>query len=245
MTAKILLLDIETAPNTAYVWGLYDQNIATSQVIETGRVLSWAAKWYGDKAMMYMDERGTRYAMLGKVHNLLDEADAVVHYNGTKFDIPTLNKEFLLEDMPPPSPFRQIDLLKTMRSQFKFVSNKLDFIAQQLGIGSKVKHEGMELWTKCMAGDDEAWEKMRKYNIQDVILLEKLYNKLLPWIKGSVNQGIGVDAAVCPKCGSDDLQRRGFVTTDTLRYQRFQCNDCGAWSQEKRSSDTSVLKEAA
>lgn len=242
---KILLLDIETAPNTAYVWGLYNQNISINQIVETGRVLCWAAKWLGDSAFFQADEREGRYKMLFKMHELLQDADAVVHYNGTKFDIPTLNREFLLQELAPPSPFRQVDLLKTMRKKFKFVSNKLDFITQELNIGAKTKHEGMELWVKCMNGDASAWERMLAYNLNDVLLLERLYDRLLPWISGGVNRGLGIDAAICPKCGSDDLQRRGYVTTPTLRYQRYQCNDCGAWSQDKRSYDGAVLKEAA
>ena len=36
--------------------------------------------------------------MVSRVHGLLDDADVVCHYNGKKFDIPTLNREFLLWD---------------------------------------------------------------------------------------------------------------------------------------------------
>lgn len=243
--SKILLLDIETAPNTAYVWGLYDQNISINQIVETGRVLSWAAKWRGSYVVQYNDERAGRVKMLASIHRMLDEADAVVHYNGTKFDIPTLNKEFIKEKMSPPSTFHQIDLLKTVRKRFRFTSNKLDFVSQELGLGSKTDHEGMGLWVKCMNGDSTAWAKMKEYNINDVVLLEKLYDRLLPWVSGGVNLGIGADGAICPKCGSDDINKRGYVTTSTARYQRYQCNQCGAWSQEKRSDGTSVLKEAA
>lgn len=245
MTAKILLLDIETAPNTAYVWGLFNQNIGINQIVESGRVLSWSAKWLNSFTVSYADERNGRKNMLSNVHRMLDEADAVVHYNGTKFDIPTLNKEFLLYDMSPPSTFNQIDLLKTVRKKFRFTSNKLDFVCKELKLGGKVQHEGMDLWVKCMNGDNDAWSRMREYNIQDVLLLEKLYNRLLPWVTGGVNLGVYAEGAVCPKCGSDDIQRRGFVTTSTMRYQRFQCNDCGAWSQDKKSTASSVLKEAA
>jgi DNA polymerase III epsilon subunit-like protein len=88
--------------------------------------------------------------MLKKIHSLLDECDAVIHYNGTRFDIPTLNKEFLEAGMPPPSPYHQIDLLKTSRKEFRFPSNKLDYVARALGLGQKTKHEGFELWIKSV-----------------------------------------------------------------------------------------------
>jgi uncharacterized protein YprB with RNaseH-like and TPR domain len=242
---KILFLDIETAPMTAYVWGLYDQNIAINQIVDTGRVLSFAAKWRGNKTMHYTDERTGRHELLSHVHDLLSQADAVVHYNGTKFDIPTLNKEFVEWGYPPPASFRQIDLLKTARSKFKFPSNKLEYVAKQLDLGSKGKTGGMQLWVDCMNGDELAWKKMEAYNKQDVILLEKLYDKFLPWIQGGINHGIGNPEMVCPKCGSDDLQKRGYAYVDTMAYQRYQCNACGSWCREKSGEVGSFLKEAA
>jgi uncharacterized protein YprB with RNaseH-like and TPR domain len=238
---KILFLDIETAPNTAYVWGLFDQNISINQLVETSRVLCWAAKWQGSDQMMWRNEKDPH--MLDHVHDLLDEADAVVHYNGARFDIPNLNKSFLLNNMAPPQPFKQIDLLRTVRRQFKFTSNKLDHVCKELGLGSKAKHEGFELWIKCMEGDPKAWERMQEYNMQDVVILERLYDRLLPWVHGGINQGNFTDAAVCSKCGSDDLQKRGFITTGTGSYQQYSCNDCGAWSREKKATVLSVLRE--
>jgi DNA polymerase elongation subunit (family B) len=169
--------------------------------------------------------------MLRHIHALLEEADAVVHYNGEKFDIPTLNKEFVLSKMTPPSTYRQIDLYKTVRSQFRFTSNKLDYVAQRLGLGGKTQHKGMELWTECMAFKDAAWNTMRTYNKQDVVLTEKLYNRLLPWIKNHPNVALYTDGtkAVCTTCGSINLNKRGFQTTNASRFQRYRCMDCGKW----------------
>jgi hypothetical protein len=36
-----------------------------------------------------------------------------------------------------------------------------------------------------MNGDDKAWKEMKKYQIQDVQLLDSLYDILLPWFPGS------------------------------------------------------------
>ena len=169
---KILLLDIETSPNTAHVWGLWQQNVSINQLMESSYVLCYAAKWLNSDEMLFDSVQQSKpKAMLKGIHGLLNEADAVVHYNGTKFDIPTLNKEFLLHRYAPPSPYKQIDLLRVVRSQFRFPSNKLDYVAQRLGLGQKHAHEGHELWVKCMNGDKDAWKRMADYNIQDVILL--------------------------------------------------------------------------
>ena len=175
--------------------------------------------------------------MIAGVHELLSEADVVCHYNGTRFDIPTLNREFFMYEMNPPDGFKQLDLLKTARQQFRFASNKLDFIAQQLGIGSKTHHKGMELWKDCMDGCDKAWAIMRRYNIQDVRLLERLYKRILPWIKSHPNWGVYLDSdrPTCRNCGSTTLKKNGVYVATTLTYQRWRCLGCGT---ELRSRTT-------
>lgn len=249
---RILFLDIETAPHLVAAWGLYDQNIAVNQIIKPGYTMCWAAKWRGDKEVMFDSVQKSRpAAMIKRIHKLLSEADAVCHYNGDKFDIPTLNKEFLLQGLAPPPPAKQIDLLKTARKRFKLASNKLDYIAQQLGLGQKEHHKGMTLWLECMEKDPEAWAVMEKYNKQDVILLERVYERLLPWIKNHPNHGIYDEPGipVCPNCGSGHLQRRGFALTQANKYARYQCQDCGTWSREPVSElakeDRQIIMRAA
>lgn len=238
---KILLLDIESSPNTAHVWGLWQQNVSINQLMESSYVLCYAAKWYGEKEVMFDSVHKSRpKTMLKGIHGLLNDADAVVHYNGTKFDIPTLNKEFLLHSFNPPSPYKQIDLLRVVRSNFRFPSNKLDYVAQRLNLGKKHEHEGHELWVKCMNGDKDAWKRMEKYNIQDVVLLENLYGHLLPWIKSHPNHNLFSDGHVCPNCSSSSLQRRGTAISATGTYQRYQCRSCGTWSQSTKSIKSSV-----
>jgi DNA polymerase elongation subunit (family B) len=227
---RILLLDIETAPHLATVWGLWQQNVAINQIIETGYTLCWAAKWHDEREVMFDSIKASSpKRMIGRVHKLLAEADAVVHYNGTKFDIPTLNKEFLLHGLNPPAPYKQIDLLQTARRRFRLASNKLDFVAQQLGLGKKLAHKGHELWLGCMNKDAESWRVMEAYNKQDVLLLEKVYDRLLPWVQNHPNRNNYGEHHVCPKCGGEKHQRRGYAVTSTRRYARMQCLGCGTW----------------
>ena len=229
---KILLLDIETSPNSAYVWGLFDQNISIGQMIDSSRTLCYSAKWLGEDEIHFDSEHKSKHKkMLKGIHGLLDMADIVVSYNGNRFDLPILNKEFLLHGFNPPSPYKKLDLLRVVRSNFKFTSNKLDYISQQLGLGKKAEHEGFQLWLSCMNGDKDAWKRMEDYNIQDVILLENLYNKLLPWLKNSINHNLFSDIQGCPSCGQTNLQKRGTAVSSTGTYQRYQCRGCGAWAQ--------------
>lgn len=236
---RILLLDIETAPLLAWVWGIWQQNVAINQIAEAGTVLCWAAKWLGEEEVQFGSvQRGKPLQMLGKIHKLLDQADVVVHFNGTKFDIPTLNREFLLHGFLPPSPYKQVDLLRTARQNFKFPSNKLEYLLKALKIGEKVKTGGFDLWLGCMKKDPACWEKMKTYNVADVVEMEKLYKKLLPWIKGHPNVAMyQADKEVCPHCGSEEFQQRGWYRANTYQYRKYSCSSpaCGKWFRGAKS----------
>lgn len=236
---RIGLIDIETSPNTAHVWGLFGQNISIKQLIDSSYTMCHAWKWLGKKGVEYRSiHKHSEEEMLSHAWNKLDQADAVIHYNGSKFDIPTLQKEFLQHGMGPPSPFHQIDLFKVVRKEFRFPSKKLDYVAQALGVGSKIKHEGHELWVACMEGDPSAWKRMERYNKQDTMLLENLYHRLLPWIKNHPNHALYLDTdrPVCTNCGSEHVQSRGTVKSKTQIYRRFCCNDCGTWQRSRQNS---------
>ena len=226
---KILLLDCETAPMTIYAWGLYNQNHNIDNIIQSGYVICWAAKWLGEEEIMFDSMDRGHEKMIARMHKLLHQADAVVHYNGLKFDIPTLNKEFVKYGMPPPSPYKNIDLYQSVKRLFRFESNKLDYVSQALGLGEKVKHRGFELWIDCMKGDKEALSEMETYNRQDVVLLEKLYLHLLPWLTNHPNKATHNGQDCCPNCGSENYQRRGRAVTRAMSYKRYQCRDCGHW----------------
>lgn len=233
---KLLHLDIETAPNIAHVWGLWNQNVSIKQLMASGYTLCWAAKWHGKKQVLFESiHKSGADDMLRRIWELLDETDAVCHYNGRSFDIPTLNREFVERGWSPPSPYQQIDLIQTARKAFRFPSNKLDYLLKALGHEGKVQHKGHELWVGCMNDEATSWRQMERYNRGDVTQLEKLYKSLLPWIRNHPNRGLYSDEErpVCPRCGSADIQRRGVQMTKTQTYRRFQCNGCGAWSRER------------
>lgn len=236
---KLLTIDLEIAPNLGHVWGLWNQNIGLSQLIASAEMLCGAAKWHHEDKVHFW--RGPKYGGdIQVMWDLVNEADALITWNGDKFDIPHMNREFIEHGMAPPEPYASIDLLKTSRKAFYFPSNKLDYVATRLlGEG---KHETThELWIGCMAGDEDSWETMMLYNKQDVRIEEKLYDKLLPWILRHPNIRLYDDAGICPRCGADNYHKRGFRRTDTAMYQRYQCQACKGWfSDGKRVGATDL-----
>lgn len=237
MKAKILILDIETAPNMAYVWGAWKQNVGANQWIKKGYTMSFAAKWLGSGEVFYEENRGDNdRKLIKKLLKLLDEADIVVAHNGRKFDIPTILGRAVVHRLPPPSPFHQVDTLEVARREFRFVSNSLAVVAELLGLSGKDKHKnfpGFALWVECIKGNDKAWKEMKSYNIQDVLVLEEVYLRMRPYMRGHPNVSYE-DGCACPKCGSFHIQYRGYYTsTAGITYRRFMCNDCNGWGRER------------
>jgi len=239
---KILLLDIESSGMVGYHWGRWDQRISQQQVIHESFILCWAAKWLNDKKMI-VESMGDYPKLLADrndeviIHglwDLLNEADIVIGHYIKRFDIPEINRRFAVHNLPPPSPYKMLCTKEQAKRHFRFSSNRLGDLGIQLGCGEKLSHEGFDLWRKCMEGDEKAWKKMVKYNIQDVKLLERVYLRLLPYMKNHPNLGVYAGESVCTNCGSKHVQKRGESVTTTGVYQRMQCQDCGSWFRESK-----------
>ncbi len=134
----------------------------------------------------------------------------------------------------PPSPYHGIDLYRVVNSKFRVLSKSLKHILDILGLENKLEHKGMDLWTGCMAGNEEDQAIMEEYNIRDVTTLENLYNELLPWIDNHPNVALWMEpseAPKCPNCGSENLRSKGYSQTKVFNYKRYHCQDCGKYSR--------------
>ncbi|AQT27789.1 DNA polymerase exonuclease subunit [Ralstonia phage RS-PI-1] len=253
MTApRILIADIETAPILANVWRTWKENVGLNQIEHDWYLLSYSAKWLGAKRVIYHDQSRAKdmendYDLMLKLHRLLDEADIVVAHNGKKFDMRKINARFILNGLPPPSPYVVIDTMLEARKHFAFTSNRLLYLTENLCTEKKLEHAqfpGFELWKQCLAGNKAAWAEMKKYNIQDTVSLEELYLKLRPWMEGHPNVAAysDPDRPACPKCGSHSVIQKGYRHTQTGRYARFLCNDCGGWSRGRSLVNTKEVR---
>jgi len=252
---KTLIYDIETAPLLGYFWQLWDQTLGVNQIHSDWHVLSWSAKWLGapDNEVMYMDQRASKNieddkALLQVIWNLLDMADIVITQNGKSFDQKKLNARFILNGFQPTSSYKHIDTKLIAKRHFGFTSNGLEYMSDKLCVvHKKLKHEkfaGFALWKECLAGNLDAWNEMELYNRNDVLSLEELYTKLIPW-DSSINFNLYSDSAehVC-KCGGHEFKKNGYYYTSVGKFQKHKCKSCGAevrdrenlLSQEKKDS---------
>jgi hypothetical protein len=253
---RTLVIDIETLPIEAYVWQLFDVNVALNQIRTEWSIASYAAKWVGEKRIYYDDTggRGKKKVrddkkLMGGLHELLNDADVVVGQNHKKFDLRKINARFIEHGLKPPSPFKTVDTTVEARRYFGFTSKKLEWMSKHLTDTPKDAHKefpGFELWTECLADNPRAWREMKKYNIRDVEATERVYLRLLPWMKTHPNAGIFFEDkdVRCPKCGSNHLQRRGYDTTQQGKYPRFQCQECGGWARGKQQQLANNVRKA-
>lgn len=210
---------------------MWDVNISLDQLISPSRVICFSAKFQGTKEVYFYSEWEDGHDnMIRHAHRLMSEATAIVTYNGDRFDLPKLMGEFISLGLKPPAPPTSIDVFKTVK-KLGLQSNKLAFVGPFLKVGRKVKHEGFSLWSSVLDGDEKARHRMTQYCIQDSVLLEKVYNKLRPYVKNHPHVGKGGE---CGACGSTRTQSRGYRYTKTMKIQRLQCQSCGAWSDGTR-----------
>lgn len=235
----VLLYDIETAPALAWMWSAYNANII--EIEQDWYILSFAYKWLGSDTVHFVglpddpdwvpDSPNDRF-VVERLALAFDRADILVAHNGDKFDKRKANARFLYHDIDPPSPYQTIDTAKVSRKYFSNYRNSLKDLGRLHDLGKKQPTEGFDLWRKCMAGNPYAWQTMKKYNIQDINVLEKLYLKLRPWIENHPNGNLySGEQSTCPKCGSFNLVKRGHKRTRVNLYQAVQCKDCRGYSR--------------
>ena len=242
-TLKILTLDIENAPMTSYVWGLWQQNIQPSMRVEGDRsyMMSVAAKWLHEDKVHYFETRDEDDSQItAEILKLVDEADIIVGHNAQKFDMKKINAYAILNGLTPPSPYRVIDTMLIAKKHFAFERNTLDYLSNALCSATKSAHkkfQGFDLWKECMKGNEEAWEEMKHYNIQDVRATEELYLILRPWAKGHPNVTTTANSTVrrCASCGSKNIHEDGYSITNVSKFRQYKCEDCGSFSRDRSS----------
>jgi len=244
--SRILILDVERLPGTAYAWGPKTKYIAPSNFVEWPRLLCFAARWYGHRETIFESEWEDRDQMLHRAWDLYNEADVIVTYYGTGADNRWLSTEWLEAGFSPPEPWKDVDLYKVVRSQFGFESNSLDTVTKRLGATGKTTRYSMDLAWACVDGDEAAQRKMKSYNARDVRLTLWLYNRLRGWIPNHPHLGAWGDDARCPQCGSGELvlSSRRYKAV-LLEYALYRCQSCGGnvrGSWEGRLASTRGVK---
>lgn len=250
---KIKVWDIETSHNLILAYSLLNMGMLShKQIMEERYIISAAFKTIGENGIrgygiheydLWDKDPHDDWAVVKAIHDELSDCDAIVAHYGDKFDLPFFNTRALFHGLDPIPPILQIDTYKIAKKAFKLNSNRLDYLAKLLGLGSKIP-TNVDLWIDVFKGDVKAAKEMLKYNIQDVALLEDVYHEIKHWVPAKVNHSLwGDDEVACPHCGSTHVNYRGYYMTRRSKFRKFQCVTCGGWgSHATREKTESKVK---
>lgn len=239
MQTRILILDIETTPHDVYTWGVWQQNVAPNQLKVPTRMIMWSARFLGERKRPTVRNESDD-GFITDLAALFAEADVVVTYNGDKFDLLHINRELAERKLPPLRPVASVDLLKVVKQRFKLPYYRLDYVAGLFLGKGKTETGGFGLWQGYMNGEAKAIRKMAKYNQDDVILTEELYEFLIPWIKNHPYVGAVSDIAdsafdyECPACQNDAVILLRPRRTRCYAIRVLCCAACGHYFDGKR-----------
>ena len=239
-----VIWDIETFPIVALSWRAYKID-SLVKILQETRVISVAWKTIGENAVhsralpdfpgykagiFNLDDRALVKFI---AEEILGKADITVAHNGKSFDLAITYGRMFVHGMKPPPQSILIDTKNGASSTFRLDKNNLEFISELTGGKPKVQHEGLPLWLKCAdKGDMKAWNKMKRYNRNDVAILEPVYTRMKPWIPRKFPNSNLVEGTVnrcrVPGCVGDQFIRDGFGYNGVSKYQKLRCKKCGA-----------------
>lgn len=227
---KILVVDIERLPGLAKVWDQKTRFVHIDKFERLPSLLCVAAKWYGRKSTEFLSAWDDPERMVARTWELYNDANIVVTYNGIKFDNRHLRSEWLLAELPPPKPWKDVDLYRVNSQTFGFESKSLNHLCYRLGLDTKSGRYDDVMAQKALDGDEKSQRLMKRYNIGDVKITEQAYDRLRGWMPTHPVVGGAVDPGQvrCNQCGSVDLAENGWYLAVVQEYRAWRCNDCGA-----------------
>lgn len=168
-------------------------DIETSNLKATvGIMLSWSLKlregevlndWITRDEAIEREKQDQR--IVQSLMDALDQVDMVVTYYGTGFDIPFIRSRALywgIEDCLGHGDKHHLDLYYVARNKLKLHSNRLAVVTEFLGIEGKTKLPP-ETWNQARLGYADAMEYVVEHNDEDVLILERVYDRLKDYKK--------------------------------------------------------------
>lgn len=228
-----MYFDIETSPNIVLTFNVgYNLTISPDNIIQERAIICICWRWEGEKKVhsLTWDKNKDDKAMLIEFMKHCNEADELIGHNGDRYDLPWIRTRCIYHGIPVFPYYQTIDTLKLSRRNFKFNSNKLDYISKFLGESGKQKTGGFELWKDITINNTKAsMDKMVKYCMNDVVILQTVYNKLSMYVENKSHVGIhmGNSRLSCPHCASENTKLHKTRTTAAGVIRRgMECEDC-------------------
>lgn len=230
---KRLFWDIETSPNVVLAWRAgFKLDIGHDSIIEERKIITIAYKWAGDKRVHVLtwDKSRDDYKMLKEFMSVANEADELIAHFGDAFDLPWFRTRILMQGLDPLPKYKTVDTKAWASKYFYFNSNKLDYLAKIFFNRGKIKTD-YQMWKDItLLNCQKALKKMADYNAEDVVLLEKVYDKLAPYCSPKSHAGVfaGLEKWSCPRCASESVKKSKTRVTAAISAHHLVLNcSCG------------------
>lgn len=264
-----LYFDLETSFMHAYVFDIWQVNIPMSQITKQSHLLSaaWAMNDDEPEGVRLTPEdvkTGNDLEVVVKLIEAINKADAIVSYNGKKFDTKKLNTRALFWGLPPVTYPPHVDLIQDAKRVFKFPSNSMQNISDYLSLEGKISTSSSRLWQRCAEYENydvcqNALEEMLTYNLQDIVATRDLHKRFMGWSKTTPNiatitkqvQGRNLKEdteLLCIHCGSSDVSKimvdgvakKGYTAVSSFDLYRCGESDCRGVSRVNASGKALV-----
>lgn len=169
--------------------------------------------------------------LLKDVREKLLSADVWIAHFGKYFDTVFVNSRLLYHKLSTlPTNFPLIDTWRTAKNALKLRNNRLITLQEFLKLKNEKNAILPEQWILALSGHKPSIAYIVDHCRRDVDVLAEVYERLRPLIIDHPFKDVGKNGA-CPVCGEKTLQRRGYHLTKTRKFQRYQCQNCGAWTK--------------
>ena len=233
-------MDIESSLAQFAGFGPIQPYIQNKNMIRDFNILTIAWHWLGEKTIHVDSVPKSRMfddkALLKRIKKVIESADVVVGHNWDRFDKKKIQGRSMTHGLEPIVFPPSVDTLKVAKKAFALTYNKLDYIAELLGVSRKME-TSPGLWMRILRGDSSALAEMKEYNIQDVEVQAEVYMALLPFIESHPNMNVILrsEALICKNCGSGRLHKHSEYVNKTSVFDKYKCQDCGSYTREKKA----------
>ena len=248
VNVNAVTLDVERIPGlhrtwhrgqtiTGPFWDLNEIKAWTGKRIHADDVKEWprticaAWKWYDQEDVEFAAEWqvGGYDGFMRAVWEVFDRADLIIGHNADRFDARHLMGGWAEMGLPAPAPYKVVDTLKIARGTFAYESNTLDALNKRLGIDAKTDKYDSRVAKAAVAGDKEAQDRIRFYNMGDIAASEALFDRLRPYARNIPHLGMWTDDEMaCPSCGHTMTATGKTVHANVQKYEHLRCDNCGS-----------------
>ena len=193
-------------------------------------------KWYGQKQVhiisisdyrAWLSDPSNDKGVVRDFAKVFEQAEIVVGYYSKGFDVKFLNARLMTYGFNCLPPVPHVDLYFAAKRSFALSRKSMANVGYHLRVpDKKTPLEGRE-WVKASTGNLNALKGVIRHCKADIIVTEKLYEKMRPLIRQ--HPPVTKDEA-CDTCGHTNFTKPVIYLANTKKNKyRMRCKVCNSW----------------